>query len=52
MLARLEIAKYSAPTAATTRPCKVDFGEALWKIAGSQRKIDFFVMDLLESDTC
>jgi transposase len=31
---------------------QVDFGEALAEIAGVERKIHFFAMDLLRSDAC
>src|SRR6202023_4120072 len=46
------IAKYSCRCGTIPGHAQVDFGEALAEIAGGERKIHFFAIDLPHSDAC
>jgi hypothetical protein len=45
-------ARFEPPIALGPGHAQVDFGKALAEIAGVERKIHFFAMDLPHSDTC
>src|SRR5262245_50772101 len=49
---RLRSARYSCRCGSDPGHAQVDFGEALAEIAGVERKIHFFAMDLPHSDKC